>query len=182
MKEIWRDSPRFNVRISSKGRVIGVRGHFLKPMEYGKKGYTKYLRVDVSERETKNIYKGVPIHRLVAETFLTTWNPNLQVNHKDGNKQNNNISNIEMVTASENLIHSYQTNLRDIEKYRGESVWMTNLTNNTVSKIKNDLAKAPRSTTGRVKRGFLFILQEKYKLTRSQIKDLSRNRSWKHII
>lgn len=181
MKEVWKKSKRFNAKISSKGRVIGVRGHLLKPMGYGKKGYTKYLRVDVTEMETGKHYKGVPVHRLVAEEFLDTWNPNLQVNHKDGNKQNNCVSNIEMVTPSENLIHSYRAKIRDVEKYRGENTWMTNLTNDTVQTIKIELLKAPRSKTGRVKRGFLFTLQEKYGLTRCQIKDISRNKAWKHI-
>ena len=45
------------------------------------------------------------IHRLVAEAFLDTWNPALDVNHKDGNKHNNNISNLEMVTRKENIQH-----------------------------------------------------------------------------
>ena len=47
-------------------------------------------------------------HRLVAETFLG-YEKELQVNHKDGDKTNNNITNLEWVTASENISHSFRT-------------------------------------------------------------------------
>lgn len=45
------------------------------------------------------------LHRIVAETFLATWNPDLVVNHKDGNKHNNSVENLEMVTCKENTQH-----------------------------------------------------------------------------
>lgn len=45
------------------------------------------------------------IHRLVAKAFLDTWNPDLQVNHIDGNKHNNCVNNLEMVTSLENIHH-----------------------------------------------------------------------------
>lgn len=48
------------------------------------------------------------MHRLVAKHFLECFDKKLEVNHKDGNKENNNIKNLEMVTRSENLKHSYR--------------------------------------------------------------------------
>lgn len=45
------------------------------------------------------------MHRLVAEAFLDTWDANLVVNHKDGNKHNNHINNLEMVTCKANTQH-----------------------------------------------------------------------------
>lgn len=45
------------------------------------------------------------LHRLVAEAFLDTWNPDLDVNHIDGDKHNNNVANLEMVTRKENIQH-----------------------------------------------------------------------------
>lgn len=48
------------------------------------------------------------VHRLVAMAFLNTYKDNLQVNHKNGIKTDNTISNLEMVTASENQLHSFR--------------------------------------------------------------------------
>lgn len=56
-------------------------------------------------------YKTVKVHRLVAKSFLGA-KPGMQVNHKDGNKLNNHINNLEYVTPSENLKHAYDMGLR----------------------------------------------------------------------
>ena len=55
------------------------------------------------------------IHRLVAITFLDNPNNKLTVNHKDGNKLNNHLCNLEWATYSENCKHSYDNNLHDLE-------------------------------------------------------------------
>lgn len=52
--------------------------------------------------------KYITVHRLVAEQYLNDWDPNLQVNHKDLNKLNNNINNLEMVTSQENIKHLWK--------------------------------------------------------------------------
>lgn len=48
------------------------------------------------------------IHRLVAMAFLENYKAELQVNHKNGIKNDNNLKNLEMVTPSENQLHSYR--------------------------------------------------------------------------
>lgn len=53
------------------------------------------------------------IHRLVAKSFIENPRDLPQVNHIDGNKTNNQASNLEWVTASENLRHAYATGLLD---------------------------------------------------------------------
>lgn len=56
------------------------------------------------------------VHRLVATTYLPNPMNKTEVNHIDGDKRNNCVSNLEWVTASENLKHSYDTGLRKSQK------------------------------------------------------------------
>ena len=60
----------------------------------------------------KNGRKCHKVHRLVAIAFLPNPRNLREVNHKDGDKTNNNVSNLEWVSSSENKAHSYITGLR----------------------------------------------------------------------
>lgn len=51
------------------------------------------------------------VHRLIAEVFLPDYYDKPQVNHIDGNKTNNAVTNLEMATNSENQIHAYKNKL-----------------------------------------------------------------------
>lgn len=73
--------------------------HKLKPEET-KKGY---LRVDLYDENGKR--KHFKVHRLVAQAFIENPDGKPQVNHKDGNKHNNSVTNLEWVTDAENKDH-----------------------------------------------------------------------------
>lgn len=68
--------------------------------EETKKGY---LRVDLYDENGKR--KHFKFHRLVAQAFIENPDGKPQVNHKDGNKQNNSVTNLEWVTDAENKDH-----------------------------------------------------------------------------
>ncbi len=68
----------------------------------------KYGYVEFNLRNRTNQRKHIQAHRIVASLFIDNPENKKYVNHIDGNKLNNNISNLEWCTASENEKHSYQ--------------------------------------------------------------------------
>ena len=69
-----------------------------------------YQTVFLSNGKVKQHY----VHRLVATAFIENPLNKEQVNHKDGNKLNNNVSNLEWVTKAENQIHAIENGLIDL--------------------------------------------------------------------
>ena len=105
MEKAIKDFP--NYTIDDNGRVKNIHtGKFLKILTNKQ---TSYYQVSLW-KNNKGTWKY--IHRLLAEHFIP--NPlNLpEVNHIDGNRQNNALSNLEWVTGQQNKIHAIQTGLR----------------------------------------------------------------------
>lgn len=70
-----------------------------------------YLRVRLklpAFSKNKDGRKPYKVHRLVAMFYLSDYSSDLQVNHKNGNKQDNRVENLEMVTASQNTLHAWR--------------------------------------------------------------------------
>ena len=100
--EIWKSIEETNgkYQVSSWGRIRNAEtGKILKPYE-NKKGYLK-VGLSVGRRSEKK-----RVNRLVATAFIENPNNLPQVNHKDGNKQNNSVSNLEWVTNEQNAEHA----------------------------------------------------------------------------
>lgn len=93
----------------SKGRKKPIKGQLIKGSSNG--GQNDYMFVKI--RNNDGVVEKHYVHRLVAEAFLVNTDNKPQVNHKDGNRQNNQIDNLEYATASENMQHAYDTGLRD---------------------------------------------------------------------
>ena len=78
------------------------------------KSMAGYYYVNVYEETDGGITKHTRyVHRLVAEGFIPNPMSKSQVNHIDGNKGNNVLSNLEWVTPSENVHHAFKTGLRN---------------------------------------------------------------------
>ena len=86
--------------VDSNGYVLSKR--FGTPLKYSinSKGYA-IVNIMINGKR-----KGLGVHTAIARTFLKDDKNGLQVNHKDGNKLNNHIDNLEWVTGSENMRHA----------------------------------------------------------------------------
>jgi hypothetical protein len=92
-------------RISSDGEVFSNHTHKNRVTEISRNGYE---RVCLFKNGTGTHYL---VHRLVAEAFIPNPIGYECVNHKDGNKLNNDASNLEWCDASHNMRHAYRHNL-----------------------------------------------------------------------
>lgn len=118
-QEIWKDIIGYEgiYQISSLGRVKsvsrcvnhinGVRhvhSKILKP-----NSCSLYLNISLSRKCVMNRFT---IHRLVAKAFIPNPNNLPQVNHRDGNKFNNKVENLEWCSSSDNQKHAYRIGLK----------------------------------------------------------------------
>lgn len=121
-------SDQARVRSLHDGRKFKA-GHVMSP-KLGKWGYF-YVNLYRNGKFSKTL----KIHRMVATAFVPNPNNKPEVNHKDGNKQNNLPTNLEWVTESENVIHAFATGLHSGDKMRGEKNGFAKLTENNVKEI-----------------------------------------------
>lgn len=98
--------------VDTNGNVFNSRGSMLRPYVSNK----GYLRVSLSNDKTK--HKRFLVHRLVAEAFVPNPDCKPQVNHKDFNRANNRVENLEWVTPLENLNHSSVIEKAGVAKHR----------------------------------------------------------------
>ncbi|MAF25364.1 hypothetical protein CL634_07295 [bacterium] len=111
MQERWKVVPSYSdYAVSNFGRVKRITpanssksyvGRILKPY-ITEKGY---IKASISLGKSKRVYRRV--HRLVLEAFVGPCPEGLEVNHKDGNKGNNHLTNLEYVSSRENKHHAY---------------------------------------------------------------------------
>ena len=135
----------------------------MKPFKT-KKGY---LRIGL---QNKGKIKKFLIHRLVMLTFH--GKSELQVNHIDGNKKNNNFLNLEYCTSSENVIHAIDSGLKND---KGENHNSSKLTKKQVVEIKTNLKN-------NYYLGMVRDLAIKYGVSPQAISGIKTGARWSHII
>jgi len=111
-------------KITEDGKVYSVlTGVFLKPSD-DTHGYD-LVNLTFAERKENGKCKQIvkKVHKLLAFAYLGELPKDKPItNHKDGNKKNNHISNIEYVSYSENLQHAYDNGLRKpVDGLKGEN-------------------------------------------------------------
>jgi hypothetical protein len=97
---------------TQEGAVYSAKtNRFLKPRPDAQ-GYLR-LALRINGKSEEHL-----VHRIIAECFLEDFNPDLTINHIDGNKSNNHIANLECVTQRENNLHAFLTGLNPIRTVR----------------------------------------------------------------
>lgn len=181
MKEIFKTIPSFPDylvsnfgRVKTKARQIRYV-HAVTKLEHFRDTSERFLKVQYNNRTGYKFHQlylnqkmyNRPIHSLVADAFLIKNNLNDVVNHKDGNKHNNTVNNLEYCSNEYNHIHATQTGL----KPRGERINTSILNDNCVHAIKWFLAKGVSHRE----------LSQAFRISRPTINMISNNKIWKHI-
>lgn len=130
--EIWQNIEGFEglYKVSTKGVVITLgKGKSTNPDKCKireikpRKKNNGYLQVKLS-KEGKRFY--LLLHRVVAKTFILNIDNKPEVNHIDGDKENNNLKNLEWVTSSENQKHAFkigkQKAIKDIDNKQSKQI------------------------------------------------------------
>lgn len=141
--------------ITKEGQIINKHNNkIIKPQKNGK----GYLRVSIGK-------KLMFVHRLVAQKYIPNPENKLQVNHKDGNKLNNCVDNLEWVTNNENRNHAIKNGLH----FCGEKCTCAKLTNEDVMFIRNNNSYN------------ITQLSKMFNVARSTIRNVKTGKSWKQL-
>lgn len=114
-------------------------------------------------------FKAKKVHKIVAKAFLGKAPKNKEVNHKDGNKLNNAVSNLEYITHGKNVKHAFDIKLRN-----------HNGINNPAAVLTEEAAK---EVINLLKTGELYPdeIAKKYSISRSQVYQIKYGCSWPNL-
>lgn len=163
-----------NYFIYDNGDVLNTLTNKILKGSIGEHGY-KYYRL--SKNNKKKMFYA---HRLVAEYFIDNPNNLPVVNHKDGNKLNNNVENLEWVTYSQNTEHAHESKL--IKSRRKSEYYTQSLDGELWKKIPNyhysvsSLGRVKNDLTNLLLKGSLICGYYKVRLSNNgQVKDMMIN-------
>lgn len=179
----WKTIPNYN-------KYEACKEGFIRTHNWKNTGQTRimkpakdnggYLRTVLIRDDGK--YHTVKIHRIIAKTFIDNPERKATVNHKDFNKQNNNVNNLEWMTNKENTQHAIDNGKFYFMTYeqqqsgaimRGELNGHSLLNEKKVKEIREKFK--PRIYTRA-------MLSKEYGVTENCIKDVVNGKSWKHLL
>lgn len=165
LDEEWRIIPgHLNYMVSDMGRVkllvpIATRKPGLINISTGKTGYQQ---VYVDKRSWA-------VHILVMLAFVGERSEGIEVNHKNGVKDDNRLENLEYVTHLENIRHSFKMGLRP-SSGKGQDHYSAKLTDDDIRKIRTLGDTMSQAAIGRM-----------FNVTGTTIWSILHNRSWTHV-
>lgn len=159
---MWKVIPAFGGRYEAS-RTGEIRHSLNKNIRKARRNRYGYLQLNFPRNDGTGKSDTISIHRLIALTFIPNPNNYPDVNHIDGNKQNNSVENLEWCTCSENAKHAHKLGLA--HTYKGENHINAKFTNSQVIYIKQlyasgvsqqkiaDRYNVAQTTIGRIIRG-----------------------------
>lgn len=183
MKELWKDVVGYEgyYQVSNLGnikgleRVVASRSNCTQLLkEKVLAHYTHrcgYVRYNLTKH---NHVKTMSGHLLVAKAFISNPENKPTINHKDGNKTNNAVSNLEWCTYSENTRHAYKTNLFPDFQNLGDKNGRSKLTTEIVLTIRECF----RQYDG-MKQLFLFDMAELFDSSKTTILRIVNQTHWR---
>ena len=151
--------------VTENGEVINKHGRVLKPWLVN--GYW-VIGLGAKFR--------ISIHRLVAEVYCEGYSPELDVNHKDGNKLNNHYTNLEWCTRSHNIQHSYDNGLSKKRIGHKTSVGAKN----AMAKLDDDKIKEIKRL--RFEKNYTGVkIAELFEISPALVSLIVNNKIWRHI-
>lgn len=168
MQEIWKSIEGYEglYEVSNLGEVRNQSKVLAQRTNMGYKYITLY-------KEGKTSSKA--IHRLVAIAFIPNTENKPEVNHKDGDKQNNHIDNLEWCTPSENSYHAYATGLKKPRKASSQPNENAKLTKEQIFEIRNRYVKGCKLNGSGA-------LAKDYGISRSHASRIATNKTWKGVM
>lgn len=116
------------------------------------------------------------IHRLVYAVFVGPLISGLVVCHLDGEKTNNHVDNLLQTTQRENISHKVAHGTHQIGERHGRA----SVTTATAAAVHAALASAPRSKSGRLKRGSAPEIAKALGVSASLVREISGGKVWRH--
>jgi len=162
-KPILINGVKSNYFISSYGRIRGMRKEFIKPTY----NTNRYLQVRIWCNRVGYVRK---VHRLVAEAFIPNPENKPEVNHIDGNKENNHVKNLEWVTRLENMQHAEKNGL--VPHTLGEYHPMSTCSNEQIHRVCR-LLESPNNTSKHI--------SEITGVSKAIVDNIRCRNSWTHI-
>lgn len=154
--------------ITTCGRVLSKKRGPLRELKFSL-GSKKYPKVGLFKN---NKMKNLTVHSLVAKTFIPNPFSLKEINHKDGNKLNSSVENLEWVTREQNEQHAWQNGLKTAIK--GENHYAAKLKEKDVVWIFENHIKFGGTMSS-------VEIAKKFNVMRETIKDIAKGRNWKHI-
>ena len=171
----WKPVPGFVglYEISDDGQIVRIATHGAHPKAIRRplRPHQKpegYLAVDIQQDQVRHRFY---LHRMLWEAFRGPIPSGLEINHRDGDRSNNHLDNLELVTRSANMLHCFQELSPSLNRIRGTEHHKAKLTPDDVRHI----LKLHRAGTSQREIGRM------YGVSKNAIRLILKGKNWKHV-